>query len=650
MARRLMAGHRSLEPAVVVRIHPGQLCPTHPPEALLRTPGRGSGIALLFFLAGALLLNGLLPLPAAALQSSTDAGDRPGQDSIRALRKAKELQRAFEEFHRSRLPYAQDDWRSDCDERVGRLCLRYDDGDEDPSPPEDSLLVASREGLLDSLSAIARTIPGDRWVLGQRIRYLTYLGRWPQAESLAHGCRGDPAWWCHALRGFVQHRSGNTVEALDFFEAALSSMSPDQARRWRDPSDLLEYPSARWVRGTGAVSPEEALSRFWRLADPLFLTPGNERLAEHFARRFASSLLAEAASTMAIGWNRSRESILLRYGFVARWERARPQINEVGGGPVVLHWHPESRNLLPPLEVLEDPGGVPEGVWLLTDTGTRSASAPVLAPLIVGGRAQTATLRRDGDLLIVAAFGTPTDTVLQESRPPPVERAGEDLSEPWYPPWDLAGNGGSQDTLSGLFLLPAEASWGPMGVMGTSASGTLQARVPPGGYLLSIELWNPSGRWGARVRHGVRGEEIPPDVPTLSDLLLLRPEMALPLDLEEALPRMKPETTVASGERVTVGWEVYGLGLRREALTFRLSLVGEEGSLIRRAFKWTGLFNKAPPLTLSWTEGGVPEMGPFFRAVDLDLPPLDPGRYVLRLELELPNRNTIVSQRRILAF
>jgi len=56
---------------------------------------------------------------------------------------------------------------------------------------------------------------------------------------------------------------------------------------------------------------------------------------------------------------------------------------------------------------------------------------------------------------------------------------------------------------------------------------------------------------------------------------------------------------------------------------------------------------KTPVLTLSWAEDGPSQDGPHFRAVDLDLPPLKAGDYILRLEMELPYRNQVVSNRRI---
>jgi hypothetical protein len=110
---------------------------------------------------------------------------------------------------------------------------------------------------------------------------------------------------------------------------------------------------------------------------------------------------------------------------------------------------------------------------------------------------------------------------------------------------------------------------------------------------------------------------------------------------------MRPSTELSSQGSVTVGWEVYGLGRRREPLTFSLSLVEEGGSLVRRALKRIGLFQKDPVLTLSWVQEGSPELGPRFQAIDVELPTLEPGRYILRLEMEIPYRSKIMSNRRI---
>jgi len=564
-------------------------------------------------------------------------------DSTRLLSRARRAQREFEDFHRSNLPFASGTESGGCDERIGRLCLRHRDDNWEPGE-EDPSVVFARNALLDTLAYVGEALPGDRWVLGQRVRYLGQLGRWDDATVLVRGCQGGEPWWCSALEGYVFYRSGQVLEAEEAFQEALDLMPPEMAEGWRDPTPLLDYSASRWVRNPPGMEEGQAVSLFWRMADPLFLTPGNERLADHMARHVGILLQSDAATTDDITAGRASEAMFLRYGFVAEWERSRA--HDLG---VISHFHPESRGLLPPFEALEDPAGLPEFVWVSTDALSRSLSAPVLAPLLVDAEGQTAVLRRDGELLVLAAYAPSTDSLFRSRRGGASSAGGENSPAAlkrlaWEPdPEGLPG-----DTLVGLFLLADTGGWAPLGVMGNGGSGILQLRAPTGGYLLSLEQWNPAGRWGARIRHGIRAGSVPPDVPVLSDLVLLESGSDLPADLAEAIPRMRASSALGAEETVTLGWEVYGLGLRREALTFRVSLVEEEGSLIRRAFQRIGLFQKAPFLTLSWTEGGAVDPSPLFRAVELELPAVDPGRYVLRLEMEIPNRAGVSSNRRII--
>jgi len=202
---------------------------------------------------------------------------------------------------------------------------------------EGSLVVSGREHLLGVLEEVGREVSGDRWVLGQRIRYLGDTGRWEEAVWLARGCIEDGDWWCDGLLGYVLHRSGMVVESLEAFSRALAAMDPEQAQEWTDPYPRLEYPGSRWLRNPGDLSPSEAVARFWTLADPLFLTQGNERLSEHYARHFAPTLFKGSALTMDLPWVRAFEQLLLRYGFVAGWEQLPGGMDGGGIRKVVQH-------------------------------------------------------------------------------------------------------------------------------------------------------------------------------------------------------------------------------------------------------------------------------------------------------------------------
>jgi len=590
------------------------------------------------------------PPPAPAAFPWHQAWASSPADSAQLRREAQRDQAEFERVHRSNLPRARQDWFGSCDEQIGSICLRFSGGRRWEPDEENPQVAAARETLLGTLEDIGETIPGDRWVLGQRVRYLGDVGRWSEAERLARGCGGDPSWWCSALLGYVLHRSGRAVEALDAFSRALGEMDPRQARAWNDPQVLVESPVHRWLRNPVGLTSDEALSRFWLLADPLYLTPGNERLAEHYSRRFAASIYAGTALTIGLSWGRSFEELLVRYGFIAGWERTFPRIGGAPDGSVVERYHPESRGLLPPLEALENPRGLGEGVWVPQDDRPRSSSAPALAPLVVEGLGQVARFRRDGALLILAAYGTPEDTLLSQRRSRAgilewVDAVAPRGSDP-LPGQDHPG-ASLPDTLAGLFLVPEKGDGPPLAAFGAGGEGVLQLAAPLGGYLLSLEVWSHSERWGARIRHGIEMQPIPADVPSLSDLLLLHGEGHLPDSLPDALPRMRPGTHLESDAPLTVAWEVYGLGARREPLAFRLSLEEEETSLLRRALVRTRLLRRSPVLSLSWEEGSSHHPEPLFRALDLELPPLRPGSYVLRLELDIPYRTRVHTERRL---
>ena len=54
------------------------------------------------------------------------------------------------------------------------------------------------------------------------------------------------------------------------------------------------------------------------------------------------------------------------------------------------------------------------------------------------------------------------------------------------------------------------------------------------------------------------------------------------------------------------------------------------------------LADRPRPLRLTWDEPAAAEPGSTFHAIDLDLPPLDPGRWEIRLVLRTADRSDAV--------
>ena len=119
---------------------------------------------------GALAL-GALALPSPAL--SEQYAPPSVADSLEFLEDAKEIQARYERYREQRTPPDLADLTRRCDDIVGRFCFRFPDHEDvhDWRAPEEPVeLELARTRVLKDLGDIARKIPGDPWILGQRLR------------------------------------------------------------------------------------------------------------------------------------------------------------------------------------------------------------------------------------------------------------------------------------------------------------------------------------------------------------------------------------------------------------------------------------------------------------------------------------------------
>src|SRR5262249_10596518 len=110
------------------------------------------------------------------------------RDSTRALRLAHRAKGDFESLRRRLLPYATLSGARGCDAVVGRYCYLQQVASD--APQEAPEVVAARARLLGVLDTIGAMIPGDRWILGQKVRYLIEAGQAQTADSLGVACDG----------------------------------------------------------------------------------------------------------------------------------------------------------------------------------------------------------------------------------------------------------------------------------------------------------------------------------------------------------------------------------------------------------------------------------------------------------------------------
>src|ERR1043166_3765724 len=200
------------------------------------------------------------------------------RDSVRALHVARKAQGEFESVRRRLLPIEPLDNAGGCDDSFGQYCYRQQITAPPPQPPE---IIAARARLLATLDSIGAVLPGDRWIAGQRVRYLIEAGRPFGADSVAIACAAHatiPATtsWCLALAGYTAQQLGAYERADAAFAAALDAMPVPQRCEWEDVGRLLGRSAAAAYRGSDCAAQDSLTAGFWLLVQPLYLRSVND--------------------------------------------------------------------------------------------------------------------------------------------------------------------------------------------------------------------------------------------------------------------------------------------------------------------------------------------------------------------------------------
>ena len=637
-------------------------------------------------------------------------------DSMELLEDAKDVQARYERYREQRTPPALADLSRRCDDIVGRFCSRFPDhmdADEWRAPEELPELELARTRVLKDLGEIAQEIPGDLWIMGQRVYYLIDKGALASAAGLARRCGGRAHWWCTALAAYVHHARGAWTTADEVFAQALAEMPADTAARWRAPGHLLEESALDMYEK--AVDKESVERNLWLLADPLYLVEGNDRKTEQYARQVLVRMRAEAINGTGLDWDEDLEEVTLRWGPPEAWSRER----ELPTGDSLVDSrrmvsHRRGQEFLPPAKVLEDPSEVAPAEWVLGERARmelRQKSA-LVDPINSGSMLERATqnsdlfgdsadltaifrdgiirsgprtgytapyakdfglletqvarFRRGDSLLVAAAFARKAAEKLDPGAPPPVAPRKEDgvdlraarnesrsdkqkrtnpFGEVREVPVPFIAKASEERIQSGLFLIDSESGQ-PFEVRGEGAGGTFQLRAPNRHYVVGLEAFSPDEQKAWRDRHGLWQDPLVPGLAAISDLLILEGGGGLPTSLDEALPTALPAVRIESGDGFKVAWELYGLRVG-ESASVRIGVNRGRSSIVTRLGEFLRVVEPNEPVVMTWEEAGPDVLGTVFRAVELNLPDLEPGDYTLTVEIELSGREPMMVARPI---
>jgi hypothetical protein len=429
-----------------------------------------------------------------------------------------------------------------------------------------------------------------------------------------------PAWWCAALEGFALHGAGAFPAADSAFARALAAMPVEESCRWSDVAVLLDDRRARAAYARIPCSARDSVERrFWWLADPLYLVPGNDRRTEHYARLVLDALQRRAESGFGLSWGDDLRELLLRYGWPAGWEQDWRRTDVLAGATVVSHHRPGARALAPSPPALAHPTAFASAAWPLDPPYARSSHLPPYADAFDALEHQIAVFRRGDSAIVVAGY-------------------------------DAADSLPAGAAVEAALVLAADERTTPLVARAASAGarGVAIATVPAVPLLMSLEALAPSERRAARARYGLPLTSLAPGTFAISDLLLLRPGDSLPDSLAAAVPDALGAPRVRSGERIGVYWEVYGAGPDGEPLSVTVTLVREGKSWLRRTIEWAGLArDQSRRARLEWSEEPRSRGTVLPRSVALDLADVAPGDYRLVVEARRAAGATARAERKV---
>jgi hypothetical protein len=523
-------------------------------------------------------------------------------DSAEVSRRVRDLQARFERRRRQMLPRFYIGTADHC-LIVGRFCEWHPNLQDYVVPDEGKDIRRARAELLRDLEKASATLPGDDWIVGQRIRYLVESHD-TAAIGVARSCRASK-WWCEALLGLALHVNGNFAGADSAFSTALDDMPSLTRCYWTNLSPLLDDDIRGTYRKMACAQREVVNARIWWVADPLYITPGNERRTEHFSRVMHTALQKDAVNTYGSSWGGDLAELILRFGWAEKWTREPSPSMYPDRQPAItgherepgLHFFLTQR---PPDSLAQ----IVDSLFDIYQFPPREQYSPAYTRAFARLDAQVARFRRGDSTRIVAAYDVRTDTIF-----------------------------GRRQFAAALVAMGDEATTPSRSEVAESpAKSVLTVTTSWKTQLIGVELLAKDSAGAARWRSGLA--EIPLDSGrvSVSDLLFVDGAPSLPADLGEAIANAHGGTKFRRDTKIGLFWELYGKTPADSALPISLTITPVDVGLLRRTFRALRIAPRLTPLNIRWQENGASGVLSA-RSVLLDLSLVPAGKYAVRLEV-----------------
>jgi hypothetical protein len=538
------------------------------------------------------------------LVKAASGEDQPRIDSAEINDRARDLQASFEMRRRRMLPrfYIGTVDQNRC-LIVGRFCEWHPNLRDYIVPDEGRDIVKARAELLRELEHISALIPGDDWIMGQRIRYMLEA-RDTNSVAVARSCRATK-WWCSALLGLALHVRGNFLAADSAYALALDGMPAPLRCHWMNLGPLLDDDIRGTYRRMTCTEREAADARIWLVSDPLYMTPGNERRTEHYSRVLHTMLQQNSVNTYGMSWGGDLAELILRFGWAEKWTQEPSRSIYLDAKPsIVGHEREPGYHFFLTQRPPDSLAKIVDSIFDIFQFPPREQYSPTYTKGFVRLDAQVARFRRGDSTKVVAAFDVTTDTIFGRHKFAAAVVAMGDTS-----------------TSPSTTILDESPT-----------KNVLTVSTPWREQLIGVELLAKDSTAAARWRSGFA--EIPLDSGkiSVSDLLFVDGAPALPSSLDEAIVRAHGGTKFRRNVQVGLFWELYGSTPTDSALPVTLTITPVDESLLRRAFRVLRIAPKAAPLNIRWQENGAAGvMSP--RSVLLDLSAVPAGKYAVKLEV-----------------